>query len=430
MESQRSQSGGLPDRIQVGAFPSVYKRPSEGMSHHTNLDFSDDGALFHPVATLDDISNCFRLILGRLPSRGEWGPHSALAGKPLQDVVATYFNSNEFFNRYLMQPFGNSAAVDSAPFLPTATLDDIFYCFRLILGRLPSRGEWTGHSARVGERLQDVVATYFNSAEFFSRRLAQSRENSVSLVPLEGFSLFASQDDIAVGKHIIASRNYEPNVSGIFRQIVKPGMHLLDVGANIGFYTMLGASLVGPNGKVWAVEPNPNNVRMILASRAKNGFEHVAVIQAAAGESWETMCIFSDASNASVARVSATEPSQFPQTVLSLPLDVLLGDHRVDVIKIDVEGSEGCALRGGLRVLERNRPVIFCEFTPDALPGMSNITAEQYLEFLIDLDYDLAVLLDRPVECGREIDDVMSYYERLHLGRLDLLARPSGFQID
>ncbi|HEX7360790.1 MAG TPA: FkbM family methyltransferase [Bryobacteraceae bacterium] len=313
---------------------------------------------------------------------------------------------------------------EGGPFHPVATVDDIFNCFRLILGRLPNRCEWGPHSARAGEQLDDVVASYFNSVEFSNRLLMRRTGNFASLVSLDGFALYASPEDAAVGRHIIATGTYEPNVSEVFRRTVKPGMHVLDVGANIGFYTMLGASLVGPKGKVWAVEPNPDNVRMILASRAKNRFEHVAVIQGAAGETWETMCIFPDASNATVTRVSAAEPSQFPPTVLSLPLDVLLGENRVDVIKIDVEGSEGCSLRGALQVLRRDRPTIFCEFTPEALPSISKMTAEQFLQFLTDLDYDLTVLLDDSGECGQDIAKVMSYYEQSHLGHLDLLARP------
>jgi FkbM family methyltransferase len=305
-----------------------------------------------------------------------------------------------------------------------ATQDDIFNCFRLLLGRLPSRDEWVGHSGRTGERLEDVVATYINSLEFFNRGLMRPVGKPVSLVSLDGFVLYASPEDLAVGKHIIDNGSYEPNVSELFRQTVTKGMQVLDVGANIGFYTMLAASLVGPTGKVWSVEPNPENVRMILASRAQNGFNHAAVFQAAAGDHWETMCIFSDASNATVAPVSATEPSQYPPTVLSLPLDAVLADSRVDVMKIDVEGAEGSALRGMLRILRRDRPMIFCEFTPGALPGMSGMSGKQYLQFLLDLGYELAVLLDRPVECGQDIDRIMTCFEKSGLAHIDLLARP------
>ena len=85
-----------------------------------------------------------------------------------------------------------------------ATSEDIFYCFRLLLGRNPNPEEWPGHSSRVGEDLENVVSGYVTSREFSERGLLnKTYHDQVDLVRLPRFSLFASNDDLAVGRHVV-----------------------------------------------------------------------------------------------------------------------------------------------------------------------------------------------------------------------------------
>src|ERR1700730_8356038 len=164
-----------------------------------------------------------------------------------------------------------------------ATHEDIFYCFRLLLGRSPNPEEWPGHSSRIGEDLENVVSSYVTSREFAERGLLnKTYRDQVELVRLPRFSLFASNDDLAVGRHVVGGA-YEPKIAEVFYRHVKPGMSVVDIGANIGYFTMLLASLVEPSGLVVAVEPNPENIKLLEASRRVNGCDQVLVIQAAAG---------------------------------------------------------------------------------------------------------------------------------------------------
>src|SRR3972149_5492657 len=70
----------------------------------------------------------------------------------------------------------------------------------------------------------------------------------------------------------------------VFEQYLKPGMIALDLGANIGFYTMLARSLVGPEGEVFAFEPSPDNTNLIRASVKENSFENVVVVEDAVAD--------------------------------------------------------------------------------------------------------------------------------------------------
>ncbi len=164
-----------------------------------------------------------------------------------------------------------------------ATPEDIFYGFRLLLGRTPNPEEWPGHSSRVGEDLENVVSSYVTSREFAERGLLnKTYRDQVELVRLPRFSVFASKDDLAIGQHVVGG-SYEPGIAAILDRYVKPGMSVVDIGANIGYLTMLLASLVEPSGLVVAVEPNPDNIKLLEASRRVNNFDQVLVIQAAAG---------------------------------------------------------------------------------------------------------------------------------------------------
>src|SRR5260370_20317875 len=82
-----------------------------------------------------------------------------------------------------------------AEYIRTATPEDIFYCFRLLLGRSPNPEEWPGHSSRVGEDLENVVSSYVTSREFAERRLlTKTYRDEVELVRLPRVSLFASRE--------------------------------------------------------------------------------------------------------------------------------------------------------------------------------------------------------------------------------------------
>jgi FkbM family methyltransferase len=148
-------------------------------------------------------------------------------------------------------------------------------------------------------------------------------------------------------------------------------MRVLDIGANIGFYSLLAASRVGSDGEVLAVEPNPANVRLIQRSKAKNNFENIRVIQGTAYDTWEPLALFIDSSNGSVGSIGSGTSDVAGRTVMGLPLRAAVGEARLDVVKIDVEGAEGRAMAGMWDVIACWKPVVFSEFTPDSMATMS-----------------------------------------------------------
>ena len=303
---------------------------------------------------------------------------------------------------------------------------DILGCFRLILGRLPNREEWPGHAMQVGEPLEGVVASYVKSLEFSRRGLLEpSTLGRVELARLPGFSIYTQGEDMAVGRHVRAD-DYEPDVSALFRARLRPGDHVLDLGANIGYFSMLSASLVGPGGSVIAVEPNPSNARLLEASRRANGFDNVLVVQVAAGLSPGLLVLNRSHSNGTTSVVPGDVASLLDaETVGCVRADTVVPpNRRISLIKADVEGAEYLALGGCTATIRRDRPLIVTEFSPSLMPGISGISGPAYLDWLVGLGYRLGVVEADGSARPATPDAVMREHAARGTDHLDLLAEP------
>lgn len=263
-----------------------------------------------------------------------------------------------------------------------------------------------------------------NSLEFARRRLQEPATAAPEVAELEGFRILASPDDLAVGRPVL-SGGYEPEVVTVFRSVLRAGMNVIDIGANIGFFSMLAATLVGSGGSVLAVEPNPRNARMAEASRRLNGFAQVTVLQAAAGRDIGMLSMHTSFSNGTT---SAIETGMLlgAETVACLALDkVVPPDRRIDLIKADVEGAEYNALLGCQEVLRRDRPVLVLEFSPGQLRGISGVTGEALLQWLLGQGYLLEIIQPdgSTARVGRQWERVMQAYRSRGVDHIDIVAR-------
>lgn len=148
--------------------------------------------------------------------------------------------------------------------------------------------------------------------------------------------------------------HYEIEKQAAVRRLVRPGMKVLDVGANAGFYTLAFSRLVGPTGHVWAFEPLPENIGNLRRHIELNGLHNVTVVEAAVSEK-SGNAQFMPAPSNSMGRLSPHGGI----TVRSVTLDEACGDSIVpDLVKLDVEGAEGAVLEGARQTLARHRPTI------------------------------------------------------------------------
>ena len=315
-----------------------------------------------------------------------------------------------------------------AAYTTAATEADVFHCFRLLLGRHPHREEWAGHAARAGEHLEGIVAGYLGSLEFERRGLLTPRRSQgLRIAEVQGFRIYAAPDDPDVGYHVAADR-YEPDVTAVFRRLARPGMGVIDIGANIGYFSMLAAALVGPTGHVLAVEPNPHNARMLEASRRLNGYAQITVAQVAAGRATGLLALHAAQSNGTTSPPAEDLDALLAATTVpSLRLDDLVDPGRpIGLIKVDVEGAEYTALLGCQNLIARDLPTIISEFSPEAMPGISGISGPGYLRWLIARNYRLGCIRpDGTVSTpSQDPDAIMSEYLARERDHIDIVATP------
>jgi len=313
------------------------------------------------------------------------------------------------------------------PYDSNASEADIYSCFRLLLGRRPLKTEWAGHvSALVGKPLKEVMLTYLSSTEFKTRDLVGIDENEIQQVQVDDYVMYVPIKDPQVGSAVYRDRIYEPHIHHFFDRLLEPGDCVIDIGANIGYFSMCAASRVGPEGKVYAFEPYSENVKMIYLSKRLNDFEQVEIIPMAASDR-SGMCLFDNSGSngfirelgGSASRVINSTPVYMTQVDSMVP-----SGQSVKLIKIDVEGAEYMAIKGATDVIRQQRPTVVSEFSPEALKATSQVSAEQYLElFLAYPDYRFYVFQNEHlVPCGRDVQRVIDHYQQQGVDHIDIVA--------
>jgi FkbM family methyltransferase len=155
----------------------------------------------------------------------------------------------------------------------------------------------------------------------------------------------------------------EPEVQDAVRGLVKPRDVVYDIGANVGFYTVLTGRLVGPAGAVYAFEPLADTAKAARRNADLNGFTHVTVLTNAVGRraGRVKLALREESTWAKLADESTTGPTVDAEMVAIDDL-VEAGTIRpATFVKIDVEGAELEVIEGMRRTIAAHRPVILCE---------------------------------------------------------------------
>lgn len=191
---------------------------------------------------------------------------------------------------------------------------------------------------------------------------------------------------------VAQSGMWEPEESYTMQALLRPGDTLLDIGSHAGWFTVLGALQVGSAGRVIAIEADPRNHALVSRNIADRGFEHAVAHHTAAGAERTTVTMRMSERNTGgnyAFEFGAEGAETFD--VVCQPLDDLLGDVVVDVVKLDVEGFEPAVIQGMAGLLQRSKPRILMEYAPILLRGAGHDPA-QVLRDLRELGFDYRVL--------------------------------------
>lgn len=344
-------------------------------------------------------------------------------------MTAQGFGMLSFFRR---RPRAHAVETPAAPRVdePAATEEDIRWCFRLLFGREVSPEEWPGYRSRAGEPLATVVRSFLNAKGFRDRNLLGADvAHACRFVDVHGKSVALLENDLDIGRHLLATGVHEPHVTALFRRELRRGMHVFDVGANIGYFTALSLACVGPSGRVWAIEPNAHNVRLLEIARRRNEAANLAIVAAAAGDSFAPLRLDAAYSNGMATPLADTPGDLADVTVVcQVPLDAVVGaEERVDFVKLDVEGFEYRALRGFQRALDRCSPSIVCEFAPGMLSLASGVSGRDFIDFLMARHYAVGTIEPTgEVAFHGSATAVLEAFQRSGVDHVDLFARRGG----
>lgn len=187
--------------------------------------------------------------------------------------------------------------------------------------------------------------------------------NLIVVAPEEGLLVRET-----VGWTCFLSGRWEPHVEGALRDILRPGGIAVDIGANLGYFAAVMAQAVGPSGEVFAFEPVPDTFARLLACRRLNQLSQLTCFQIALGDADREVVLSFDRRVAGSASMHAAGAGvDVPAKMKRLDALLEAGEvRRPDLIKLDVEGNELAALRGGVTALEGGSTSVLFEFNANA----------------------------------------------------------------
>ncbi len=270
-------------------------------------------------------------------------------------------------------------------------------------------GAWLWSATSVGLGVQHALQLWL---------LRHVAATTIEVDGVEPLPMFLEPTDRVVTPRMIGERVWEPKETYWFVESLREGDTVVDVGANVGYYTLIAASLVGPEGRVYAFEPDPRSFSLLERNVRLNGFSNVVLERKAVADQAGTLRLYLAPENKGDHRIYAPSDEQRDWIeVEAITLDDYFGERaaEVDLVKIDTQGAELSILRGMSRILESSeRLVLAMEYWPHGLRDFGEEPGE-LLDLLTAQDFrffDLAGFLVRPLE---------------EVGQAELLARfPPG----
>jgi FkbM family methyltransferase len=201
-----------------------------------------------------------------------------------------------------------------------------------------------------------------------------------------GHIMFLDPDD-SMGLSVNGS--YESAETQIVMENIKPGEVVLDIGANIGYYTLLFARLVGPEGRVISFEPDPQSFALLKRNVQANGYQNVDLKNLAVSNIDGELTLYRDRFNNLDHRIIKSDDARRSVRVRVVRLDDLFlkENDPIHFIKMDIQGAEGLAVEGMKKLLGRNRGLkMLLEFWPGGLE-LSGMPPDRLLKSLADMGF-------------------------------------------
>ena len=229
--------------------------------------------------------------------------------------------------------------------------------------------------------------------ELYYRTVNLILEDKLIVKKLSGFEMILDISNSGLEKDLFLHGVREKESVGILSEYLEEGMEVVDVGANIGYYTMIQAEIVGDSGLVKAIEPTESSFLRLKKNCGLNEFENIDFINKAVGSESETVQIKERASP-NLNRVTDSKDSG-NGSVEQEPLDDII-DFDPDAVRMDVQGYETEILKGMEEVLQTDNLMLFIEVHPSKIRGYYGDDITEFWKILSKNDFKVKYLIRHP----------------------------------
>jgi FkbM family methyltransferase len=219
-----------------------------------------------------------------------------------------------------------------------------------------------------------------------------------------GHKLYVDPGDLGIARCLLVYNGvWEPMETETFVSLLKKNMVVVDIGANVGYYTLLAARCVGSGGKVFAFEPEPKNYGLLCKNVMENGYTNIVTVPSAVSDRNGTSRLFLCPKNSGAHNLSARWQEESSIEVNTVTLDQYFSNYEghIDVVKIDAEGVEELIFDGMSQLLSRYpNLILFTELNPP----VGECSPERYLQKLSTRGFRILELREQD-QTIRAIDD-------------------------
>lgn len=262
------------------------------------------------------------------------------------------------------------------------------------------------------------------------KKIVGSVNNSFKqILPLFGISInhqifFAHTLDRVIALLLLKLGMLEKTEMNFFKNTIKEGWTVLDIGANIGYPSLLLSKLVGKKGKVIAFEPDKNNIQMLKKNIKANNSKNIIVVPMAVSDRTGVGTLYISDSHSGDHRIYYSDEKRRTQKIKTISLDdYSKSKNKIDFIQMDVQGAEELVFTGMKRVLSENKKInILLEFWPEALRKIGS-SPYDFLKMIKSLGFQLRYIdessgklikisIDECMEMCKGIFDVSLFLKR------------------
>jgi len=189
------------------------------------------------------------------------------------------------------------------------------------------------------------------------------------------------------------NRIYEPLLTKYICNHIKTGDTIVDIGANIGYYTVIFAELTGISGKVYAFEPDPENFLILVKNAQHNKLSNVIMIEKAVSDINDFIRLYLNEENRGDNRIYDSNDGRKSIKITAVKLDdfFINKENQIDFIKIDIQGAEYSALLGMKNLIRNSKSMtLVTEFWPYGLKK-AGFEPSAYLDLLLSFGFNIMV---------------------------------------